>query len=95
AVPGLAERLGLAQRFEWRLASAFVLARSGRTLEARGELAAVRREAGAAGFVAADLEAALLESDLARGAGRGDLAARARAAGFEAVARRAESTPRG
>jgi tetratricopeptide (TPR) repeat protein len=86
-VPGLAERLATAQRFGWRIASALA-ASAGDRLAAQAEIGAVRREAAAAGFVPAELDAALAELSLT-GAGGAELAARARAAGYEALALRA------
>ena len=91
-VPGLFARLSAAQRLDWRLAEALVASAGGRPLDARRALAAVRDEATARGFGGAELEAAVLEATLA-GAAAPDLAARARAAGFEALARRAERLP--
>jgi len=88
ASPGLAGRLGAAAGIDWALAGARVAAARGETLDARQAAAAAIASAAKAGLVGQELEAQLLAAELG-GGDRADLAARARAAGFLELARRA------
>jgi TolB-like protein/Tfp pilus assembly protein PilF len=83
-------RLPAALALDWRLAEARIALAEGRRVEARALATAVAAEAKQAGFLAAELEAALLVAESGAGE-RAEVARRARGAGFEALARRAES----
>ncbi len=94
AAPELVLRLSFMQALEWRLTEARFATVAIKRSEARAVAAAVGAEANAAGAVGAELEAALLEAELG-GGDREEVARRSRAAGFEALALRAEAPPPG
>ncbi len=95
APPELAPRLPLAVAVDLRLAAARVELAAGRREEARRIVEGARAQALEAGLAALELEGALLEAELAGGDAPAELAARARAAGFGSIARRADALAHG
>jgi len=92
--PELAPLLAASQGWLVRLAAARLAAAAGNAPAARRAAGEVRQEAAAAGFVPIVLEADLVAAELGGDAALRDLAARARAAGFAALAERAEARRR-
>jgi tetratricopeptide (TPR) repeat protein len=94
AAPALPARLPVALALDLRLAAARVEASAGRLAEAQHQADAARDEALQSGLAGVELEASLLDAELAGRSALAAFAARARAAGFEAIARRAEAAAR-
>ncbi|MCM2270089.1 MAG: serine/threonine-protein kinase, partial [Thermoanaerobaculia bacterium] len=93
AAGDLVGRLSAAQRLRWRVAEAEAARASGRAAEGRETARLARDEAARLGLLGVELEAELAHAELA-GLATGDVVLRARAAGFEALARRAEGRGR-
>jgi len=91
--PELDDRLSASQAIVWRVAATRVAVVAGGAQgaeAARPVVVALRDEARSRGLVSAAYEAELLDAEIGGPAALADLATRARAAGFEAIARRAE-----